>query len=513
MQTLQGNLNRQPGGSYRSWNTVLFVAGVGFMSMVAWLMTPYKILTPDNAPILIVGLIFMLMLVIGLGSVVLRQQSIPQTIYRLGLVIWWFLLVCEVVFDRQGESVQSSQGNFSSQAYGEGVMWLLAFGAIVVLSIKYRDYIPQLFSPYAKWATLLAMVCAASFVLSPGKLYSLAWAFKLVLVVLLLAMTASVMDKTMDVINLMKATLWAFLILAVIPTSIALMDPASAFEGVGGRLNAGPDAMTLTAATLMLMSVILFTIEKKKIYVFTGIVGQVIMILCLGKTGNLAGFFSVMLYLGLQRKLVRGLWLMLGAAGIGFVILSVTPLADHLTSYSGASTLTGRTAIWAAGVQGFKESPIWGHGYLASYFSFEKESELLNGAVNLHNGFLEVAYNNGIIGLFLMVMIHIVMIRGIFRCMRTAGALRTQFPGDLEIHRVYLLSVGSLALYANLFINGLLNTAFGGRPMNSYMQFLALFFTVEMLQRYTTKLARSANGTHDEEKYDPDWEPMAPLSR
>ncbi len=474
-----------------SRGTVLQLAGLSIFFALAWFMVPQKLVSDDSILILVVATLFALLLLLGLGSTVKRTGATGElsvAVYRLALLIWWFVLICEVVFDHTGSGVASSQGNFSTEAYGEAVMWVMAFGALAIISLQQRSYLRQLFSGPYKWVALLALISALSCVLSPGKMYSAGWAFKLVLVVVLLQLSASVMLDVEDVLTFLKVTLWAFLILAVVPAVIAFSDPSTAFEGVGGRLNAGPDAMTLTAASLMLLSTILFSIEKRKTYIVVGLIGTVIMILSLGKTGNIAGVFSAMLFLVLQKKVMRSLGLLLGLAGVGFVIISVTPVADHLQSYQGASTLTGRTAIWAAGIAGFKQSPIWGHGYLASYFSFEKSSELLKGAVNLHNAFLEVAYNNGIIGLGLMIIINVLIVRGIFRTLRIATILRERMPGDRRAALTHLLTVGALAMYANLFINGLFNTAYGGRALSSYMLFLATFFIVQVLQRCTAEL-------------------------
>jgi O-antigen ligase len=490
---LRENTIGRPAEALLSRSNALRLAGISVFFALAWVMVPSKLVSEDSILILIVATLFALLLLFGLGSTVKRTGAgaVSAAVYRLALLIWWFVLICEVVFDHTGSGVASSQGNFSTEAYGEAVMWVMAFGALAIISLQQRSYLRQLFSGPYKWVALLAMVCALSVVLSPGKMYSAGWAFKLVLVVLLLQLSASVMLDVEDVLTFLKVTLWAFLILAVVPAVIAFSDPSTAFEGVGGRLNAGPDAMTLTAASLMLLSTILFSIEKRKTYIVVGFIGTVIMILSLGKTGNIAGVFSAMLFLALQKKVMRSLGLLLGLAGVAFIVISVTPVADHLQSYQGASTLTGRTAIWAAGIAGFKQSPIWGHGYLASYFSFEKSSELLKGAVNLHNGFLEVAYNNGIIGLGLMIMINVLIVRGIFRTLRTATALRERMPGDRRATLTHLLTVGALAIYANLFINGLFNTAFGGRALSSYMLFLATFFIVQVLQRCTAELLNS----------------------
>lgn len=488
---LQETTIRRPAEGLRSWSAVLWLAGIAVFFALALSRVPAKLISEDFIPVFIVGMLFPVLLLFGLGSVVTRNGAMSVAVYRLALLIWWFVLICEVVFDHTGSGVESSQGNFSVQAYGEAAMWVMSFVALAVITLQEREYLTQFFSGPYKWVTMLALVCALSVVLSPGKMYSAGWAFKLVLVVSLLQLSASTMLKVEDILTFLKVTLWAFLILTLIPAAVAFSDPATAFEGVGGRLNAGPDALTLTASSLMLLSTILFSIEKRKTYIIVGLIGTVVMILSLGKTGNVAGVFSAMLFLALQKKVMRSLGLLLAIAAVGFIVISVTPVADHLQSYQGASTLTGRTAIWAAGIEGIKQSPIWGHGYLASYFSFEKSSELLNGAINLHNGFLEVTYNNGLIGLGLMIMIHILIVRGIFRSLRIATALRERMPGDRRVTMLHLLTVGTLAIYANLFINGLFNTAFGGRAHSAYMLFLATFFLVQALQRCTAELLSS----------------------
>ena len=486
---LRENMIR-PAGAFSFRGTALWLAGIAIFFALALSRVPSKLISEDFIPVFVVATLFALLLLFGLGSVVKRGAA-TAVVYRLGLLIWWFVLVCEVVFDHTGSGVQSSQGNFSVEAYGEAAMWVMSFCALAVISLQERTYLSRLFSGPYKWVALLAVVCAVSVVLSPGKMYSAGWAFKLVLVVLLLQLSASTMLNIDDVLTFLKVTLWAFLILVLVPAAVAFSDPATAFEGVGGRLNAGPDALTLTAASLMLLATILFSIEKRKTYIVVGLIGTVVMILSLGKTGNVAVVLSAMLFLVLQRKVMLSVGLLLGIAAVAFIIISVTPVADHLQSYQGASTLTGRTAIWSAGIQGIKQSPIWGHGYLASYFSFEKSSELLNGAANLHNGFLEVTYNNGFIGLGLMIMIHVLIIRGILRSLRAASTLRERMPGDRRVTVMHLLAVGSLAIYANLFINGLFNNAFGGRAHSAYMLFLAMFFVVQALQRCTAELLNS----------------------
>jgi O-antigen ligase len=193
----------------------------------------------------------------------------------------------------------------------------------------------------------------------------------------------------------------------------------------------------------------------------------------------------------LQRKVVRSLGLLLSVAAAGLLIVSVTPLGNHLRSYQGAATLTGRTLIWTAGIDAVKQKPILGHGYLASYFFYKNENiddyVALQG-MHLHNGFLDVAYNNGLLGLALLVSIHWVILRNLFRTLHNVTALRNRHPSDNRGRGAYLLTVGLLATYVNLFVAGLFNSSYGGRTMSPYMLFLALFMIACELPRLTSEM-------------------------
>jgi O-antigen ligase len=487
--------------SVKKQAVALFIAISGVTALAVW-MAPLDLSLSDMVPVVVVATIFALLLVLVLGLAITQNQPARTIVYRLTLLIWWVVLVCECVFDRMGDSTDASLSRFSVQAYGEGIVWVLAFVTLIILSIQQPHYLRRLFSGSYKWITLFTVVCAASVSYSAGKTYAGAWAFKMVLVLLLLHLSASMLGSIADIVTFLKVSLWGFFVLTVVPAVQAFSDPSSAFEGVGGRLNASPDALTLTAAVLLLLSVILYSIEKRKMMIFTGLVASVVMLLALGKSGILASLFSVLLFLLLQKQVGRSMVVMLGIAAVAFVVLSVTPVAAHLQSYEGAATLTGRTVIWAEGFEAFKQSPLLGHGYLSTYFSFYG---------HLHNGFLEVAYNSGIIGLGIMLMIHFMILRDVFVSIRMAGALRAASPRDPEISRAYVLAVGSLALYTNLTINGLFNATFGGRPRSPFMLFFALLVMVDLLRRHIVKELGGA--TKEANARRTDWLPAGAAAR
>jgi O-antigen ligase len=173
--------------------------------------------------------------------------------------------------------------------------------------------------------------------------------------------------------------------------------------------------------------------------------------------------------------------------------VSVTPLGNHLRGYQGAATLTGRTLIWTAGIDAVKQKPILGHGYLASYFFYKNENiedyVALQG-MHLHNGFLDVAYNNGLLGLALLVSIHWVILRNLFGTLRSLTTLRSREPTNKRAATAHLLTIGLLATYINLFVAGLFNSSYGGRTMSPYMLFLALFMIACQLPRLISEMTR-----------------------
>jgi O-antigen ligase len=194
----------------------------------------------------------------------------------------------------------------------------------------------------------------------------------------------------------------------------------------------------------------------------------------------------------LQRKVIGSLGWIIGLAGFALVVMSLTPLGNYMQHYEGASTLTGRTLIWSTAITAIKRKPLFGYGYLGTYYSFSNESGLVEGAVHLHNGFLEVAYNNGLVGEFLLLTLHFLILRNIFGALRSAITLRRLRPGSQQAWFAYLLIIGSLALYVHTFIQGLFGSQFGGRCMTPYMLWLAIFMLAETTRRITEKMLNSS---------------------
>jgi O-antigen ligase len=124
--------------------------------------------------------------------------------------------------------------------------------------------------------------------------------------------------------------------------------------------------------------------------------------------------------------------------------------------------------VWPAILQKF----IIGHGYVSSRFVSVAMPGTPFQAGHMHNGFLEALYNNGIIGLFAVLMVHVAIVRNLYKAIR----------GGLS-QRARQLGIGCAAVYANLLINGMFNATFSGRANAPFMMLLALVMISTRLVR------------------------------
>ncbi len=470
---------------------VLAVVSVIAIGAVAvFQMLPASAFSDEGTTTGIVAGFFVVMLCVALAAT--RGCSVNYALAqrRAGFFIWWFLLISEAIFDHMGDTVRSFEGSFSPQAYGEGLIWALSFLAVVILSLGRPGYVQRLFQSQNKWLSLFAVVCLISAVFSPAQLYALAWAFKLVLVILLLQLCGSAMEDLDDVVGFLRITMWAFFILSAAPIAVAIAYPETAF--VNGRLP-DPTFLSPIAASLMLLAIILLSLERRASYAVAGFFGAAVMIFAFGKAGIVAGIVSALLFYLLQRKLKVGAMLVIGLAVLSLAVISLTPVASYVHFYSGtgqAGTLTGRTNVWAAAAPALRRNFLFGRGYLASYFAWAFAKNRLSTAGHLHNGFLEVMYNNGIVGLVPLVAFFWATAKNLLRALRMASS--SQRAGDPRLGQVYLLALGCLVIYLNLFLNGLFEASFGARAVSLFMLLIAVFVLSGLLLRFSTELSKPA---------------------
>jgi O-antigen ligase len=182
----------------------------------------------------------------------------------------------------------------------------------------------------------------------------------------------------------------------------------------------------------------------------------------------------------MKKKIGSAVALLSGMACLGIALFMLTPLGSYFDTYAeegGAETLSGRTDLWDGALPLIRQHVILGHGYLTSRFAAQQMEGVHWEADHMHNAFLDVLYNNGLIGLGLVLILHAVIIRNLLHVIKYPGASR----------ELYDVAAGSLALYLNLLISAFCNSTIGGRPSTLFMLFLALFVASESLRTELTK--------------------------
>jgi O-antigen ligase len=492
---MYGKVTDRPAQSWFSWGAIAGIVGVTAFAIWFMPMLPAVSFDEGTIPILADAALFFVLLCVVVGTSIMKKVDERGMIFRLALTIWWMLLVDEVFFSRVNTSFGIGKGQFSLYAYAEAAMWLACGAVLFILTLRSPGYLRQLFKGTSKWLTFFVLTCVISIAWAPGPAYAMAWGFKLVLAVCLLQLCASLIKDVSDIELFLKVTAAAFVFLTALPVYYATKEPEGFF--FEGRLNADPDLLSPLAAALMVISMMLYAMTKKRQWVGTGLVGAVVMLLGFGKAGVIGGFLAAGIFMLLQKKVVRSLGLMVGLGALSALIISVTPLGGYLQSYEGGSTLTGRTVIWGKAITAMKQSPILGRGYLATFFSWENTSGLASGAVHVHNGFLEVAYNNGALGELLLLMIHFMMLRNIFSSLKTCKMLRSLRPASEQAWHAYLLTIGCLGLYVHTFLQGLFGANFGGRCMSPYMLWLALVMLTVVTRRVSETMLQQATRTRE----------------
>lgn len=403
--------------------------------------------------------------------------------FRFALVIWMFLLLSEELFSRSSGDLRSLlQDQFSSAAYGELSLWIASFLVLLIISLRSPQYLRHMLSSPYRWVVVVSVLCVLSTAQSPQPLYCLAWAFKLCLVVLLLAMCSASIRDSNDLRAFLRATLWACIFYLIVEVCRGVVDPSSAFEG--GRFGQSSNSLSVIAGTVLILSLALGPVISSVWSVLFSILGSTIMILAGGKAGIVGGALSAMLFYLTKKKIVSAVALLIGMTCLGVALYTVTPLGSYLNTYEeegSAESLSGRTDLWVAALPLIKQHVVVGHGYLASRFAAsDLEWEHLGvrwEADHMHNAFLDVLYNNGLIGLGLMLILHVITIGNLLHVIRYSDAPR----------ELYDFAAGFLAVWVNLLINAFFNSTIGGRPSTLFMLFLALFVASESFRRMLTK--------------------------
>jgi O-antigen ligase len=266
----------------------------------------------------------------------------------------------------------------------------------------------------------------------------------------LLALAAMLVDSP----KRLRASLWAMAAAGVVSALIVYLDSwtgtrlvstaeAAATAQYGGvaRSAGGSDENPTTAAQMLLVSTSLLLGLFAALPKARKIAGTAI-VLCLGALGLMAARSAV---LGLLPALVLFLWVLRRERSFPLILLSVVALGAGALALSPAllervlaladwgrdPTLFRRTTYLAVGFDLLQQSPIWGIGPgNFPYYFVGDEYRFLPGRTpvlrELHNTYLDVAVELGLIGFALFAALVGGALSGVRRAFAAIGPVRAE---------------------------------------------------------------------------------------
>jgi O-antigen ligase len=407
------------------------------------------------------------------------QVSERKAFLASALMIWVFLTVSEAVFSHFQSTASAAKGHVDPGAIYQALSWILAAAVLVFITYFRPLYLRRLFVGPLKWASIFAIVVVISCPLSPKPIYSLALAFKLCAVVLTLHAIAEAIDDETGISWLFVALFFGVLTVVSKAFITELLQP-DPFKS--GRLpNVG---LSGTCGILLLLCLLFFFLKKNLLFAMLATYSVIVMILCGTKGGMVASFVSLMMFFVLLKRPAQALAVSFAFGLIFLLCVLFTPLGKSLEKYSeggSATTLTGRTNLWANAWPNIKSHPLLGNGYRASRFLSEDVPGAFKDAGNMHNSFLEVLYNNGLAGLIPVLIMTIVTMNNL-----RLVILRPSNPQQR------FFAVAALALEIHLVVWGLVAVTFGGQPDDRFMAFFALVLISTFLRAESDSEYRNA---------------------
>src|ERR1022692_4090050 len=405
----QSSLQTQP-GRVRS---VLWMVGLAVFTAAA-LAVFYELASDQAISIMVVGAIFFLLMWFVMPSAPSAELRSRNLVFAL----WWVLLGSEEVFSYVTEDAES--GQISTGAYSEAMMWVFVILIFLLYTYRHSEYLKTLFTGPYKWVSWFGVMCLLSCAYAEKPGFSLAWIIKLFLAILLLAACNYEIRNRDDLRAFLTVSQWGFAFLVFLPIVRLVGNPEAIATGRLFDVGTAPTMLSVDAGLLVLFSLMLAQPGKnvsRNIFMFFGLI---VMLLAAGKTGILGCIFGSVVFFMLQGKFKAAARFLLVLLVVGGFTLAFTPLGSYLKYYVGsgqAGTVTGRADVWVAGWQLIKAKIILGRGFMSSRFLAYKISVAWQPG-HLHNGFLEVMYNNGLIGLGVILMLHGWIVRNLVNVMR-----------------------------------------------------------------------------------------------
>jgi O-antigen ligase len=473
-----------PSSRYTYLALMCLLGSVAGCAVLGLEFLPEQMMGIETIEAFIASSILMLMLIVPMAARSRCVINARQQLLLSAMILFSMLIVAERIFYRYSTLAAAYQGSFMASAYAEAMIWAVCSVVLLFVTIRNPGYLSRLLAPSFRYLFLLALFCVASAAYSPAKAFSAAWGFKLLLSVLLLRVILDEIESMEDLRWFFRAALWSFTALVVL-CGVQFLATRHPWEN--GRMSEAlsPTGVSAIAATLFLLGLTFFVEESRAKYLVCAGLGFCTMLLSGGKGGIIAALVASTGFIILRKSFKSGLVFLAVVIVAGGLLVATTPLQKYLVDYaeSGeAQTGTGRVELWKVVVPAILEKPIYGHGFMASKFIVQDEPGIDWPAGHTHNGFLEILYNNGAIGLLLLLAVLWRTVRNLLWVIRrvSAGEVRTW-------------AIGAFALFIFEMLNGMLNASFGGRPGSAYLILLSLLVISEVLTGLVQRAIRAAS--------------------
>src|ERR1051326_417414 len=405
-----------------NWRSGAIVAALCIVSAYLFETIATELVTQEVVTVIGVAVVFLVVL----GYCAARSRALAERPKWFVFAIWGLLLASEEIFSFVNDATSTYESQFAYAAYAEAAVWMLAAIALLIFLLGNPHSLRGMFSGPYRWVSLFAVIALLSVAYAPQLAFSLAWAFKLCLVVIVLQACSKQLLDLDDISAFLVATIVVYLFLVAAPSIRSMMpDPTGTYgqNEFEPLMREGPTGLSGAAGTLALLGLMMYTANKRKGLLLIWIVGLVVMIAAGGKAAIAAGILSGMLFFVLQKRIGAMAGFLAGIVVLFVLALMFTPLYSYMAAYlhSGqAMDLTGRVQLWMFVWPAILQKFIIGHGYVSSRFVSVAMPGTPFQAGHMHNGFLEALYNNGIIGLFAVLMVHVAIVRNLYKIGRAS---------------------------------------------------------------------------------------------
>jgi len=191
------------------WRTAAIVAAICLFSAFFLEMLAGELVSQEMITVIGVAALFFVLL----GFCAARSRALSERPKWFIFTVWGLLLASEEIFSYINDATSTYESQFAFAAYAQAAIWMLAAVALLIFLLGNPGSLKGLFSGPYKWASSFALVALLSVAYAPQLAFSLAWAFKLCLIVVILQAISKQLLDLDDITAFFVASIVAYIFL------------------------------------------------------------------------------------------------------------------------------------------------------------------------------------------------------------------------------------------------------------------------------------------------------------